>query len=1572
MNTLRHLAGRFTPASIAAALCLSLMAAPATPQATAADAGSATTAANTPSTANTNTSDDNATAQHLESVTRARQASESPSIVIGDTSYASLKEALAASSDGDVIETKGAMTLSERLTLTTAKTVTVRAVADTTLTRPAGIHMVAMDTGTLKFEAADDAAFTFEGAAAASNFSAFYAAGAARIVLGRHVSIQNFKANNLAKGVVEINGGTIMFDGAVMTGCVGGATVAGGSSTLDITAGTVNTVTQNTSGTVRIGGQGKVEDRVTLSGNAKVTVTSALTAHTADEPLTLAAASLVKNRVVATFPDKALATASLPLVKAVTTAGDVTRLRVTNATLTVANVDELLDQIDNPFTDDLRTQLVDEFNTADKIAQAKNRVSALSGLSDDEKTAYVAKLDELDATRDYLERNSEAINRSIIDMSQLGDFNAEQRRNQQGYEFDNMDFSGFYVRPGTSVRFRVYVDAENPGQIALTYRQTGHMDTNSYLTVWVPDRARFASGMNEVTINATDRTVGLALFLRNYGTGKARVRIEALDASNEHPVTGTTLGQYPYYVYDAEHPEQFWTYVQEVREYAKTVDTVTNYVGDLPGRLDLNADMTGLMVGRSVFTTSATGAVKQLYSKINDEQSSIAYITAAYRHTEDRLAYFDHIMGFNADDPQAVHHPTKMRVVTESSQNLTSPSTMFAFTNLQSMPLDAEAALLDGTGPDGWGLDHEFGHCVDLGPLIIGEETNNLISLWGRVRAEKARIEKEGGEFSINTYHESIYKSSLPAYKQYLAKSAAGEDASMNWNDVFLAVMIRWQILRYFDNYDYDHDGLQHDRAIVEQIKTYGTLGTLYRLVRENPNRYDSVGTSRRDRMVAAFSEVTGFNMNEVFSRLGVTAGDAAKEFSSKYPSIDKPIEYYTTDADVKTFNGVTGYDTAKLPTPKVTAQRNANGGIDIKASMPDDASANSTVGWRLLADGKIAGYSDNGSFTVNPGAKIPVYSVIAYDVKLNASKTVSIANTVDLTLDVSMIVAGGDSGSKATATAVITPKSADLETRRVALKDGPMTVEAVPLSSVAIECSSCTASPASFEVDPFDWPGTSIPVTVVADDMTDLLGQTPKPTIRAAAFDSNGKETTAADGTMAFVIDVADGETVYYTTDGSEPSNTNGLRFAQGDTIPFAGATMTVKARAYRTGYRPSAVAQASWTATQKAAVYTQIWGPSYGSGNKLELLPGEYAGREQLGEHYENIRSVAVPKGYKVTLYGNPNTLSYTSNQDWLGNYQINQKIQRVKVEVLYVPAMNDTYTVKFAPGTVADTAENTPVTGTMAERVMQRGVTFMLPAVEYHATGYEFAGWKGSDGKTYSDGQSVTDLAAKGATVTLTTQWAESECVEGSPCVIDPYRTDNDPSKWTAPAAPEGKAFAGWYADAKLTRTIPKAMRSGHAYPRFVKAGTAFSFRGGSLRVNTANSGAEPDYSSTGMRFGYAVTPFSDTTVTAWGWRYGASADNLVGTAKGTAKVDREDGSFLTNLAILNFSARNYSRDVYSRLWIAYVTADGTPVTVQDEARSRSIAGIARSIVEDGSGASAEEITYARGILAQIGEE
>lgn len=1519
-------------------------------------------------------------------------AAETASITINGTSYDTLKAALAAAPNNSVIEVAGAFAITERLTLETNKTVTIRATANTTITRTAGIHMIAMGAGTLNLEAADDATFTLEGENLASGFSGIYVAGSARITLGRNVRFANFRATNLNKGVLELGGGTVVFNGGVMSGCTGGVTV-GTNATIEINDGTVNAVTMAAAGNLRIGGGARVDEKITLNGTAKITVTATLTAYSETAPLTLSAASLAVDRVVATFPDQKTAEANLTRIRAVDGKGIAARLRVNATAIVVGREYELLDQINNPYTDGLETTVIDALNSAAKIKQARKSLDDLP-ITEAEKTTYNTRLDTLDVKRQYLDKHREAVEASVTEVSRLGYPSTEQNRTLQGYIYDNTDFTGFFIRPGIKATFRIYVQADDPGSLRWAYRQTGQLDANNPYLVLAHDQSGLNNGMNEVTVDTTGHTVGYSLVIRNYSTtSKASIRVEDSGADIDHPVVGDNVGQYPIYIHDENHPEAFWTYVQKLREYAKNVDTVTGFTGNLADDNTLNADMTGMRFGRTMFGVRASYTANTTLKSVTDEASAIAYVTKANEGLNSRLAYFDHLQGFDADDPDPVQHPTNMRIVIEASKNLTNPSYYFAWVYIQHIHEGDVPGILNDTNPHSWGVDHEYGHTLDISPMVVFEETNNLFAMWGRRRQEIRNMKAEDREYRITTYHSGIHGAALRNYRTYLNASLTDETATANWSDVFLAVMLRWQVLRYFDDYDYN-DGYDHDPQMVEQIRAYGTLGTMYRLIRSEPTRYNSVGDNKRDRMVAAVSEITGFNMAEAYERMGLTVGDAAREYAAKYPSFPRPIEYYTIASDAQEINGAKAYDTNALPTPTVTAARNANGGLDITATLSAGDATNTTA-YVLNADGKPVGYSVDGTFTVDvkDTDRVPDYTVTAYDVRLNASNAGRLNSGVDVKLNVRMIGGGVgadgsgesvDSGIKAT----VTPKDSGIAPYDVTLHDGEMTLENVPTATVTFTGGNGhTVSLESVTIDAYAWDGRTVSVALVRNDLTDAIGTTDRPRIR----------TEERDGTMAFVISAAAGATsdteVYYTIDGSEPTVGNGMRLDMktGEAVvALAGSPAIVKARAYAfgTGLKPSEVAESSWTATQKATLRSDIWN----MGKALSLLPGEYTGADQLGELFENIKSFSLPKGYRIYLYGvdqagTAKEFVFDATMNWFGYYVVNYKIHTVRIEVLNVPAL-DSYTVKFDGGAIDGAAGagagagDGVISGAMSDLTLHRGVTGPLPVPAYRAPGYRFDGWKDSAGNIYQDGQNVVDLAAAGKSVTLTAQWRADGCSDGGQCAVDAYRSGKDSSTWTAPTAPangdgsgstgDGMAFAGWYVDAGHTIPLPDRVTSGRAYAKFVPVSDVIGFKGGSMRADFSDTSGKVDYASTSMRLGYAIAPTSGATVTAWGWKYGASETNLTGSAIGVNKIDGadNDGSFISNLVVKGFASRNYARTVYSRLWVAYTTADGTSVTVTDGVRSRSIQGIAQAILADGSGAGDEEREYAQGILGQIG--
>ena len=90
-----------------------------------------------------------------------------------------------------------------------------------------------------------------------------------------------------------------------------------------------------------------------------------------------------------------------------------------------------------------------------------------------------------------------------------------------------------------------------------------------------------------------------------------------------------------------------------------------------------------------------------------------------------------------------------------------------------------------------------------------------------------------------------------------------------------------------------------------------------------------------------------------------------------------------------------------------------------------------------------------------------------------------------------------------------------------------------------------------------------------------------------------------------------------------------------------------------------------------------------------------------------------------------------------------------ERARCEICgheYGELLPRTYTVKFD----ANGGE-----GTMDDQTFTYDVEQALSANVFTKTGYTFAGWKDAQGNTYTDGQTVKNLATEGA-LTLTAQW------------------------------------------------------------------------------------------------------------------------------------------------------------------------------------------------------------------------
>ncbi|MBT1161684.1 InlB B-repeat-containing protein [Bifidobacterium sp. SO1] len=928
---------------------------------------------------------------------------------------------------------------------------------------------------------------------------------------------------------------------------------------------------------------------------------------------------------------------------------------------------------------------------------------------------------------------------NVITLSTIGSKDTDRNRTQQSFQFENADWTGYYIRPGIKARFRLTLatDAARPN-VTWVHRQVGRVDENNYAQVRAVDGGILKAGVNEIEYDTTNRQVGQVLYIRNDGGDKATITVENENGSDGKP----SLGRYPIYEYDPDDPAAFWRYVRELRDYvARGVDTKA---GELNTNPDLGMDATAITVGRMVYELRAAKLVDVL-KDITTEQQATDWINNVYKVSTDRLAYFDQVLGFDANDTDVRQQPTRMRIVLELTQNLTNPSTMFAWYTMYHLPesvFPGVAASVDGS--HGWGNDHEFGHMLDIAPLTRTEETNNLISMWGRRNAGITKTD-DGAKFTTGVYHSGVL-SAQKQLTQYVNDRLSNSETASKWGDIWYDVTARFNTLHWFDQYDYsnyDYDnGSGYTKELAAQVNEYGGLGAVYRQVRRNPGKYNNVG-GVYDAAARAYSDALGYDMSEVMGRYGMTVTETTKTYTAKYPKLENRVELYSIDADAKEINGAVPFD-KQTTAPTLTTGRTADGKLTVKASYPTDSREAAAVsGYMLLSDGKEIAWSVDGTFAVDTPKQLPEHTIVAYDSRVNPSPAAKVKTTADVNIQVSAT----DKTNVDRATVRVTPDDTRRQPYDVKLSYGKATLKDLPPATITILLDGYETTPKTAHVDTLDWRGGSLQFTLSPTDHKTASAAL-RPIVHGVKTD---------DGRLAFMItDQNINSDIYYTLDGSDPSIGNGIRYTGGG-IPITSSPLTVKAIAYKAGKLPSQIGSATFTDSRQVAVYDQIYGPDYGVGNKVTFNVGIYNGADQLGKIYGKVSSLNVPDGLKVTLYEGEHLTGtshvYTSKVNWVNGYG-SFPIKSLKVETVKAPTATEAGLLSFDPG-----AGN--VMGSMPIIRMYRDVTVTVPDVKYTLTGRKPVGWSvdGWNSRPTAGYQPGDVISPTDKNIMLTAQWAKN---------------------------------------------------------------------------------------------------------------------------------------------------------------------------------------------------------------------
>lgn len=1066
-----------------------------------------------------------APAEDAEPTSEADASAGTVAIVRGGdrTEYGSLTEAARAAQDGDAIEVSGALSISEPVTVDASRSITLRATADTTITRAeqfpqeggkaAGMFRLS-DGASLTLEAADPSSgkLVIDSERTDSNDAVVTLRGQSTFTMRAGTAIEGAQCSWKPWGAVYVREGTFVLDGgeirngfamrnaavAVERGStfemragaitgnrtsysesivwtkgtvrMSGGSIAGNSSNvssdgvvhvleggaLSFTGGTIGNNPNNTfgvrvdaRGSLELGGQARFEgtDRVSLAQGAALSFASAPEAHTTDDPIEVVlAGEWPAGGVVATASSPEVAHAALECLsvrragtpeKTASVGLDAADQR--RITLASADVAALFDLLDNPFSDNLGLRLRDELTGPDALDDLRATVKEhFAGVDTPEKRVRLQQIEDIEHYAAYLDAHRDELADTVRELSQLGDPWAEAQRTQQGYQFDNLDATGLYLKPGRVNEILVYVDADDPSKLSVAWRQVGVTDTNNYPSLNLGQKSGLVNGVNRITVDLTGKTYGSMFYLRNDSTeNAARVRIEAADAAavamgaagdgaeaasandaggtetgsvpsagtpggNEaggSPALGTSLGEHPFYEHDPAHPERFWTFVQDIRAYA-----VRAQAGQV-------ADMTLIQMGdrgSAQFAVSAT-AMAKAYSGISSEAEAIAYIEKSNTAIQNRLEFYWAYDGFDPAQTSGPNAITTARVHTAFTRTVSSPSTMYAYGRYFHMPESTAASFLSGDDMYGWGMSHEYGHMLDNNVIAVAEETNNLYSIAGSRHGGIEASRAAGTAFNPSAYYHVNAMNATKRRDAELAQMAADPNYVPDWmNDnvwgtyIWTHVTTWWNGLHFFDDWDYagyDFSASPYTEEIAADVETYGAYGATLRILRGNPAAVKTIedlasnATTgvKYNRMAVAFTMGTGYNFAEYLYELGERdLAPEVLEWCAQYPSMPRKVKYFSLNTDAQIINGAKTYEEIVgadgTVEPELTVEIVGNA-LRVTASMPSDELTRATTAWELYRDGQLVGFSRDGAFelTGDVGDGDPAsFSVVAYDVRLN------------------------------------------------------------------------------------------------------------------------------------------------------------------------------------------------------------------------------------------------------------------------------------------------------------------------------------------------------------------------------------------------------------------------------------------------------------------------------------------------------------------------------------------------------------------------------------------------------------
>ena len=402
--------------------------------------------------------------------------------------------------------------------------------------------------------------------------------------------------------------------------------------------------------------------------------------------------------------------------------------------------DIVSDKIDNLFTNQLKNELSEDFNTKEKLQALENETKGHPLESSFKESLELAK--------EIL--NGESSTVKVITAEQHGDM-AAYAKNTLKFGFGNNNQpTGISAKPGDVIT--VYVDADPSKPLpSLAFSQQEGSFGNWMRTV------SLKVGKNVITVPEVPQdgwykhevTKGGPIYIVNPYTKEEQPKA---------PVIRFVSGdKFPFLTKDTNEEE----FKKFLIEYKKAMD---EDIAKNPNVLDREVlDVFEFVSDHIVWTGTATGAYETYIEQgVNPLDTIKSYNT----HMEEIFKYYGLDGSSEQNDPKYIRENVR----------LAQPfAYMYSYTNHIGVLSDVMANHLipfEDRGPS-WGLTHEIGHRMDVNARLYGEVTNNMLPMHMSVYYNKIdnRI----------PYEANIYKNVISENSNKYMEGGAFERLAVYW-----------------------------------------------------------------------------------------------------------------------------------------------------------------------------------------------------------------------------------------------------------------------------------------------------------------------------------------------------------------------------------------------------------------------------------------------------------------------------------------------------------------------------------------------------------------------------------------------------------------------------------------------------------------------------------------------------------------------------------------------------------------------------------------------------------------------